>query len=586
MVKNLNANTGPYWRMPRSRNPSQSRAIPGQTPRNTSEDGPGGLFLATGLSFVAADAMMDRPRKDIFQRTAAARCCLGTISKRGREKLQGGRRLIFQRRQSPQHLRRRGPMGHALVFAYLSVAKNKHALGELRDVVLVGDQHDGQSFVIQVLENLHDLDRGAAVEISGGLVGQQNRRLVHQRARNGHALLLPTGHLRWKMLRAIRKPNHGQRFGSSLGAFRLRNSRIQRRQFHILERRRSRQQVESLKNKSNLLIANQRQGFLVVLRNVNAFQQVAPGARFVQASQDVHERGLAAAAGAHNGHELAARNFQAHAAQRVHAGLAQFVVLVKIFDLKDALGGWTWRGFDWLHGGSRVHLQNVPCELPLTPQRAGTLRFWPHGADHYIVPRLQFALENRAHFGVRMVRDSNRNLDRLQSVIRMEFPHHRAICFRHSSGTRRSRSASRCAHGFSRIRGLSLASLDPILLVNRKNLFRRHRRLVPQGSVRHLHHVLHRGHRNGDVGRHARKELQVRIREFNDGVVGHHALHHGGIHAYLTDHSAKRILREGVYFERDWLPYFDVAHVGLVGFRVHPHFREVLRNRKNRWRLQ
>src|SRR5216684_5655687 len=82
MVKNLNANTGPYWRMPRSRNPSQSRAIPGQTPRNTSEDGPGGLFLATGLSFVAADAMMDRPRKDIFQRTAAARCCLEAIFKR------------------------------------------------------------------------------------------------------------------------------------------------------------------------------------------------------------------------------------------------------------------------------------------------------------------------------------------------------------------------------------------------------------------------------------------------------------------------------------------------------------------------
>src|SRR6267154_6510406 len=74
--------------------------------------------------------------------------------------------LVFKRRQSPQHFRSARSMGDRLVFANLAVAENQHALGVLRDVVLVGYQHNGHSLVIQVLKNLHDFDRRAAVKIS------------------------------------------------------------------------------------------------------------------------------------------------------------------------------------------------------------------------------------------------------------------------------------------------------------------------------------------------------------------------------------------------------------------------------------
>jgi hypothetical protein len=41
------------------------------------------------------------------------------------------------------------------------------------DVVLVGDeQHGNAAFQIQPLENAHDLDAGAGVEVAGGLVGE------------------------------------------------------------------------------------------------------------------------------------------------------------------------------------------------------------------------------------------------------------------------------------------------------------------------------------------------------------------------------------------------------------------------------
>ena len=65
---------------------------------------------------------------------------------------------------------------HLIVLADPAVAEDHHAPGELRDVGLVGDQHDGEAVVVQLLEDLHDLDRGPAVEVSGGLVGEQDRR--------------------------------------------------------------------------------------------------------------------------------------------------------------------------------------------------------------------------------------------------------------------------------------------------------------------------------------------------------------------------------------------------------------------------
>ena len=43
---------------------------------------------------------------------------------------------------------------------------------------------------VQLLEQPHDLLAGGAVEVAGGLVGQQDRRAHHQRARDGHALAL------------------------------------------------------------------------------------------------------------------------------------------------------------------------------------------------------------------------------------------------------------------------------------------------------------------------------------------------------------------------------------------------------------
>ncbi len=79
----------------------------------------------------------------------------------------------------------------AIVLLDLSVLKNDDALGVLRDVRFVRDQHERDAaFAIQPLKYLHHFNRSARIEIAGRLVRQNQCRIVDQRARDRDALLL------------------------------------------------------------------------------------------------------------------------------------------------------------------------------------------------------------------------------------------------------------------------------------------------------------------------------------------------------------------------------------------------------------
>ena len=55
---------------------------------------------------------------------------------------------------------------------------------------LRGDEDDGVAGLMKPLEQRHDLEAGLGLEVAGRLVGQQDRRVVHERARDGDALAL------------------------------------------------------------------------------------------------------------------------------------------------------------------------------------------------------------------------------------------------------------------------------------------------------------------------------------------------------------------------------------------------------------
>src|ERR1700687_5951868 len=90
----------------------------------------------------------------------------------------------------------------------------------------------------------------------------------------------------------------------------------------------ARDEVEALKDEADLAVAGRSQLLIVQTPDVHAVEQVTPGGGYVQTTDDVHERALAAAGAAHDGHVVAwldderdtAQSPDGHAAGVVHLG--------------------------------------------------------------------------------------------------------------------------------------------------------------------------------------------------------------------------------------------------------------------------
>ena len=74
----------------------------------------------------------------------------------------------------------------------------------------MGDDDHGDAGVVQLLEQFDDFLGGTAVERAGRLVGEDDMRVVDERARDRHALLLPARQLRRLVVFAMREPNLGK----------------------------------------------------------------------------------------------------------------------------------------------------------------------------------------------------------------------------------------------------------------------------------------------------------------------------------------------------------------------------------------
>src|SRR5690606_2718401 len=83
-------------------------------------------------------------------------------------------------------------------------------LGDL--FVVGGDEKGGFLVLVDLLDQLHDLGGGVAIEIAGGFVGEDQFGLVHQGAGNGDALLLTAGQGGGEKIHAVAEANPVQQF--------------------------------------------------------------------------------------------------------------------------------------------------------------------------------------------------------------------------------------------------------------------------------------------------------------------------------------------------------------------------------------
>jgi hypothetical protein len=147
----------------------------------------------------------------------------------------------------------------------------------------VGDQNDGDTVLaVETLEDLQNLDAGLGIEVTRRLVGEQNRRLVDESASDGDALPLTARELIRPMLDAVTELDALESFRRALSALVSADTGVDQRQLDVMERGRAGEQVERLKNESDLAIPDASQLVLVLVGDQLARQPILTGVRRVR----------------------------------------------------------------------------------------------------------------------------------------------------------------------------------------------------------------------------------------------------------------------------------------------------------------
>jgi hypothetical protein len=208
----------------------------------------------------------------------------------------------------------------------LPVADVNDAVGVLGDIGLVRDEDDGVAFGLQLIEQRHDLNTGFGVEISGGLVGQDDRRAVDQRARNGDALTLTAGELVRLVVHARFEADVGERLLGAFNALGGWSAVIDERQLDIVERACARQQVEGLEDESDFLVPDSREFIVIQFADELTVEPVLAFRRRVEAANEVHQSRFAGARGTHDRDVFILLDAEVDAAQGMDLLLRSHVV--------------------------------------------------------------------------------------------------------------------------------------------------------------------------------------------------------------------------------------------------------------------
>ena len=201
----------------------------------------------------------------------------------------------------------------------------------------MSDHDDGDALVVELLKHAHHLDGGLAVEVAGRLVREEDLGVVGQGAGDGDALLLAAGKLVWMMAGAVAEAHQIECARGMFALFPGMNAVtvVKHRHFDVLQRRRARKQVETLKDETDLFVADISERITVESGNVYAVEQIIAAARAVERTDHVHQRAFAGAAGAHDGDKFARKNFQRNPAHRMDIHFACVIRLVDFVELDD-----------------------------------------------------------------------------------------------------------------------------------------------------------------------------------------------------------------------------------------------------------
>ena len=182
-----------------------------------------------------------------------------------------------------------------------------------------------------------------AVEVARGLVGEDEAGAVHERARDGDALLLAAGELRRAVAEPLAEPELFEQ--RSRPRLRLAAERLPAdhgRHRDVLQRRELRQQVVELEDEADLLVAELREPVVRLREHVAAAVFYASGGGPVERAEQVEQRALARAALPDDRHHLALAHRERHAAQHLQLARLGLVRLAQPVgrEQRGGVGAW------------------------------------------------------------------------------------------------------------------------------------------------------------------------------------------------------------------------------------------------------
>ena len=150
------------------------------------------------------------------------------------------------------------------------------------DAAFVGDDHDGHPRLVQLLQNLHHLYGGLAVQGAGWLVGKDDLGPGDEGAGDCHTLLLSAGHLVGHVVRPLSQPEAVQVFQGKGVAFAAAHALVEEGKRHVLHRVLERNQVEGLEDEANHAVAELGGFCLAEVLDESTVQVVFAGVVIVQ----------------------------------------------------------------------------------------------------------------------------------------------------------------------------------------------------------------------------------------------------------------------------------------------------------------
>jgi hypothetical protein len=202
-------------------------------------------------------------------------------------------------------------------------------------VRIVRHHHHGLAeILVQFGKDGQDVVGRCGVQVAGRLVGQDQRRVGDNGARNRHALLLSTGELPGIVAQAVAQTDQLQRCGRVVQPLLLLQVGELERQLHVLKRRQHRNQIELLKDEAHVLVAPVGDLAVVELSQVVAQHAYLAAGSLIHRRDQVQQRGFAGPGRTHQRHKLALSDLNIDVLQGDHVELVtnEFLAQAARFD--------------------------------------------------------------------------------------------------------------------------------------------------------------------------------------------------------------------------------------------------------------